>query len=66
MALADRLNYSHEHVSDVELARSPASEAFVAAVDEALDARGRLIALYPAVVIEQVVKRYAPARRSMT
>src|SRR5918998_4849981 len=55
--LASRIGYSAQHVSEVELANAVASESFVAAADEALGAGGRLVALYPAVVIEQVVER---------
>jgi hypothetical protein len=55
--LASRIGYSAQHLSEVELAHAAASESFVAAADEALGAGGRLVALYPAVVIEQVVER---------
>jgi len=55
--LASRIGYSAQHLSEVELANAAASESFVAAADEALGAGGRLGALYPAVVIEQVVER---------
>jgi hypothetical protein len=45
------------------------SEPFVAAVDRALGARGRLVALYPAVVIERAVEREkrskAPCRATL-
>ena len=63
--LASRIDYTVQHISDVELAKSTASESFVAAADAALGADGRLLALYPAVVIEQVVERQkrANARR---
>jgi hypothetical protein len=60
--LASRIGYSAQHVSEVELANAAASASFVAAADEALGAGGRLVALYPAVVIEQVVER----KRRMT
>jgi transcriptional regulator with XRE-family HTH domain len=56
-ALSSRIGYTAQHISEVELAKCPASEAFVAACDRALDARGRLLALYPAAVIEQSVER---------
>ena len=56
-ALASRIGYAPQHISEVELAKASASEAFVAACDEALDARGALLALYPAVRLEQVVER---------
>jgi transcriptional regulator with XRE-family HTH domain len=44
-ALARRIGYTPQHISDAELAKSPVSEPFVAAVDRALGARGRLVAL---------------------
>jgi transcriptional regulator with XRE-family HTH domain len=56
-ALARKIGYTAQHISEVELAKASASEPFVAACDRALDARGSLLALYPAVVIEQVVER---------
>lgn len=56
-ALAPKIGYTAQHISEVELAKASASEPFVAAVDRVLDARGSLLALYPAVVIEQVVAR---------
>ena len=56
-ALASRIGYTPQHISEVELTRASASEAFVAACDRALDAQGRLLALYPAVRLEQVVAR---------
>jgi ribosome-binding protein aMBF1 (putative translation factor) len=75
-ALASRIGYSPSHISDVELAQASASNAFVTACDRVLDAQDELLALYPAVRIEQVQEResretsrqgaYAPARRSMT
>jgi transcriptional regulator with XRE-family HTH domain len=75
-ALASRIGYSPQHISEVERAQASASKAFVTACDRALDAQGELLALYPAVRIEQVEERetarprdgerYAPLRRSMT
>jgi transcriptional regulator with XRE-family HTH domain len=63
--LASRIGCTVQHISDVELAKSTASESFVAAADAALGAGGRLLALHPAVVCEQVVERQkrADARR---
>ena len=63
--LASRIGYTAQHLSEVELAKSMASRSFVAAADEALDAQGSLVALYPAVLIEQVLERQkrASARR---
>jgi transcriptional regulator with XRE-family HTH domain len=55
--LANRIGYTPQHLSEVELAKSAASQSFVTAVDDALGANGRLLALYPAVLIEQVVER---------
>lgn len=56
-ALASRIGYTHQHLSEVELAQASASKAFVAACDQALDAQGKLLALYPALRLEQVVER---------
>ncbi len=56
-ALASRIGYAQQHLSEVELAQASASKAFVAACDQALDAQGKLLALYPAVRLEQVVER---------
>jgi transcriptional regulator with XRE-family HTH domain len=55
--LARRIGYSPQHISDAELAKSAVSQHFVATVDRVLDARGRLVALYPAVVIEREIER---------
>ena len=55
--LASRIGYSPSHISDVELAQASASKAFVTACDRALDAHGGLLALFPAVRIEQVDER---------
>ena len=54
-ALASRIGYTLQHISEVELAKAGVSKAFVEACDEALDAGGRLLALYPAVRVEQIV-----------
>jgi helix-turn-helix protein len=56
-ALSCRIGYTPQHISDVERARSSVSEAFVAAVDRALGAEGRLLDLYPAVRVELLVER---------
>jgi len=56
-ALASRIGYAPQHISEVELAKASASEAFVTACDQALDAQGALLALYPAVKIEQLAER---------
>jgi transcriptional regulator with XRE-family HTH domain len=60
-ALSDEVGYSPQHVSDVELAKNPVSGHFVAAVDRALDADGRLLALWSAAVIERAFDRQARA-----
>jgi hypothetical protein len=51
------MGYSPQHISDAELAKNPVSYSFVAAVDRALGACGRLVALHPAVVIERALER---------
>jgi transcriptional regulator with XRE-family HTH domain len=56
-ALARRIGYTPQHISEVELAKVCPSEAFVAAVDRALDAHGRLLDLYPAVRVELLIER---------
>jgi hypothetical protein len=48
------IGYTPQHISEVELAQASASHAFVAACDRALDAGGRLVALYPAVATEHL------------
>jgi len=65
-ALASRIGYTLQHISEVELAKAGVSRAFVEACDQALDAGGRLLALYPAVRVEQIVEREnrETARRS--
>ncbi|MEA2233283.1 MAG: hypothetical protein QOD83_3099 [Solirubrobacteraceae bacterium] len=56
-----------------EIGKAPVSTRFVAAVDQALDARGRLIHVLPAVVYERAMQRQArpdvrggPARAART
>ena len=65
-ALSQRIGYTPQHISEAERAKSPVSEPFVAALDHALDARGRLVALYPAVMIERAWERQrrSAARRT--
>src|SRR4051794_1324749 len=48
-ALARRIGFTPQHISEVELAKTSPSESFVAACDRALSADGRLLELYPAV-----------------
>jgi transcriptional regulator with XRE-family HTH domain len=64
--LSDRIGYSPQHISDAELARNPVSEPFVVAVDQALEADGRVLELLPAVVVERAFERQkrATARRA--
>ena len=62
-ALARRIGYAPQFISEVELARASGSRAFVWACDRALDAGGRLVALYPAVAIEQLHEREHRASR---
>jgi transcriptional regulator with XRE-family HTH domain len=57
-ALARLAGYSAQHVSEVERATAPVSGSFVAAVDRALDARGQLLVLLPAVIYERAVGRH--------
>jgi hypothetical protein len=56
-ALSRRIGYTPQHISEVELAKVCPSEAFVAVVDKALDADGRLLELYPPVAIERERER---------
>jgi transcriptional regulator with XRE-family HTH domain len=56
-ALASRIGYAPQHISEVELAKASASRAFIEACDRALDAQGALLALYPLVKIEQLAER---------
>lgn len=56
-SLAGLIGYTYQHLSEVELAHASASEAFVAACDQVLDAGGRLLALYAPVRVEQLVER---------
>jgi transcriptional regulator with XRE-family HTH domain len=56
-AFADRIGFTPQHISQVELAETCPSEYFVEIVDRALDARGRLLELHPAVIEEHVRER---------
>jgi transcriptional regulator with XRE-family HTH domain len=56
-AFADRIGFTPQHISQVELAETCPSEYFVEVVDRALDAGGRLIELHPAVIEEHVRER---------
>ena len=56
-ALAALVGFSPSHVSKVERANAPVSGPFVAACDHALDARGAISALLPAVISERAWQR---------
>lgn len=56
--LADQIGFSVPHLSAVERAEKPASEQFVAACDDVLDAGGELLALLPYVVYERAAERH--------
>lgn len=60
--------YSAQHVSDVERAKASATLSCIAAMDDALDAQGALVALQPAVSAEREAERQqrAAARRGET
>jgi transcriptional regulator with XRE-family HTH domain len=67
--LAALIGFTPQHVSEVELAKASVSKSFVAACDRALDARGRLLELLPAVVYERALERHdrsVARRRSST
>jgi transcriptional regulator with XRE-family HTH domain len=67
--LAELIGFTPQHVSEVELAKASVSKSFVAACDRALDARGRLLELLPAVVYERALERHdrsVARRRSST
>jgi transcriptional regulator with XRE-family HTH domain len=52
-ALADLIDYSPQHVSEVERANVTPSRPFIATCDRVLDAQGALVALLPAVIDER-------------
>jgi transcriptional regulator with XRE-family HTH domain len=64
--LSVRVGYSGQYISQVEHGRTTASEAFVRACDVELGGGGGLVALLPAVILEQAQHRSArsAARRS--
>ncbi len=64
-ALAERIGYSVQHISQVERAQASVSGPFVAECDRALDAHGSLLALLAPVVYEQAMQRHhrSAARR---
>jgi transcriptional regulator with XRE-family HTH domain len=57
-ALAEKIGFTPQHVSEVELAKASVSRPFVAACDRALDAQGSLLELLPAVVYERALERH--------
>lgn len=57
-----RVGCTPQHISEVELAKAYPSEELLALVDQALDAGGRLLELYPAVIIERERKRQKRSR----
>jgi transcriptional regulator with XRE-family HTH domain len=57
--LSVRVGYSGQYISQVELGRTTASEAFVRACDVELGADGALMRLLPAVILEQARNRSA-------
>jgi transcriptional regulator with XRE-family HTH domain len=65
-ALARQIGYTPQHISDAEHGRTAVSEAFIAAIDRALAADGRLVAQYPGVLFERATLRQkrASARRA--
>jgi transcriptional regulator with XRE-family HTH domain len=67
--LAELIDFTPQHVSEVELAKASVSKPFVAACDRALEARGALLELLPAVVYERALERHdrsVARRRSST
>ncbi|MGH2942909.1 MAG: helix-turn-helix domain-containing protein, partial [Solirubrobacteraceae bacterium] len=60
-ALGALIGYSGQHVSDVERARACVALSCIAAIDDALNAGGALVALQPAVSAEREAARQARA-----
>jgi transcriptional regulator with XRE-family HTH domain len=65
-ALAERVGFSPQHISEVERAKTTPAAAFVAAVDRALEAGGTIERLLPPVLREREERRQerAEARRT--
>jgi transcriptional regulator with XRE-family HTH domain len=65
-ALADRVGFSQQHISEVERAKTTPAVAFVAAVDRALEADGAVERLLPPVLEDREKRRQerAEARRA--
>jgi transcriptional regulator with XRE-family HTH domain len=57
-ALAARIGFSSQHLSEVELGKAPMSGRFVAACDLALEARGSLLTLLETVICERAIQRH--------
>jgi transcriptional regulator with XRE-family HTH domain len=55
--LAELIDFTPQHVSEVELAKASVSKPFIAACDRALEANGSLLELLPAVVYERALER---------
>ena len=55
--LAEMIHFSRTHLVQVELGKAHASEEFVRRCDDALQADGRLLAIYQEVVIERTQQR---------
>jgi len=55
--LAERIDFSPQLISGVELAKAVVSKGFVAACDRVLAADGALLKLWPAVVCERAMER---------
>jgi hypothetical protein len=62
-ALSRRIGWSPQHISEAELGQTTVSREFVDACDRALDAGGRLLAMYPSVVNEYVLERQRRSAR---
>jgi transcriptional regulator with XRE-family HTH domain len=56
-ALGTLINYSPQYISEIERAKAPPTQQFIAACDHALNACGRLLALMPAVMNERETQR---------
>ncbi|MGI9099516.1 MAG: helix-turn-helix domain-containing protein [Solirubrobacteraceae bacterium] len=56
-ALGDLVNYTAQHVSEVERAKGAATRPFIEAVDRALDAQGALLPLLDAALLERAALR---------
>lgn len=57
-ALAELIGFTPQHISEVERAKASVSSPFLAQCDRALEARGSLLELLPAVVYERALERH--------